>query len=233
MNLIKHLDALESAVAEYNNAPTSMVIEDKNMETIKSVNSDQHQILSDIMALCNIDAIDLDVTYGNGSFYRSTIPEPIYKTDIQPLSEGVVQSDSGHLPFSEGAFKSMVFDPPFLTYIKQGREHGSVMAKRFGGYWAYSELENHYKRTIKEAGRVLEKKGTLIFKCQDIIHNHKMHPTHINVVNWSSSLFRLKDLFVLTAKHRLPNRGKQAHARIHQCYFLVLERNNTPYQEAV
>jgi len=47
------------------------------------------------------------------------------------------------------------------------------------------------------------------------------------MIEWCSEWFRLKDLFVLPAKHRLPspNRvGKQKHARIFHSYFLVFER---------
>jgi hypothetical protein len=89
----------------------------------------------------------------------------------------------------------------------------------------------HYRGTIFEAHRVLKKKGILVVKCQDIIHNHAMHCTHINVVNWSAGNFRLKDLFVLAAKHRMPmpestteNKRMQKHARVHHSYFLVLEK---------
>jgi len=102
-----------------------------------------------------------------------------------------------------------------------------VMAKRFAGYWRYDELETHYRTTLQETARILKRGGILVFKCQDIIHNHKIHCTHANVLQWGATWFRLKDLFVLAAKHRMPspNRaGTQKHARIFHSYFLVLER---------
>ena len=77
----------------------------------------------------------------------------------------------------------------------------------------------------------------LVFKCQDIIHNHKMHCTHANVIFWAEiEGFRLADLFVLPAKHRLPspNRaGTQKHARIFHSYFLVLERGGKKHSRRV
>ncbi len=61
--------------------------------------------------------------------------------------------------------------------------------------------------------------------------NHKLHPTHINMTQWAAQVrLRLKDLFILAAKHRMPLKaaphGKQTqrHARIHHSYFLVFER---------
>jgi len=197
------------------------------MHIFKSVYSDQGEVLSAINTLHLAgEGVDCDITYGNGAFYKK-IPEPKLKYDITPQKEGVIEADSQNLPLEKGSVKSIMFDPPFLTYVKQGREHNSIMAKRFSGFWRYDELEDYYKNTINECSRILNKKNTLIIKCQDIIHNHKMHCTHQNVINWAKS-FRLKDLFVLVANHRMPchNPKKlQKHARIFHSYFLVFERS--------
>ena len=198
--------------------------------TVKSYSFDQTEILEGILLLCGIDRFDMDMSYGNGSFYKK-IPEPKIKMDISPQRDGVICACSTNTGIDSETIGSAVFDPPFLTYIKNTREHNSVMAKRFGGYWRYDELEAHYKDTLKEAARILAKKGVFVFKCQDIIHNHKMHCTHANILEWSRGIFRLKDLFVLAAKSRMPmpvTKGhkpkKQRHARIHHSYFLVLEK---------
>lgn len=197
---------------------------------IKSVNYNQHNILKDILSLCNLEYFEADISFGNGSFYKNT-QEPKLKFDISPRSDGVISSCSTSLPIKSHTLRSIIFDPPFLTYVKSAREHNSIMAKRFGGYWRYEELESHYRDTIKEVYRVLSKKGVFIFKCQDIIHNHKLVSTHINIVNWCAGLFRLKDMFILTAKSRMPMPEKegekkrtQKHARIYHSYFLVLEK---------
>lgn len=199
---------------------------------IRSVYYDQQDILRSIMELCGISKFCADVTYGNGKFYTQ-IPEPKYKFDISPQVDGVVKSSSCSLPIEDLSINSLVFDPPFLTYVRAAREGNGnmVMAKRFGGYWRYDELEDHYKGTIKEAYRVLAKNGIIVFKCQDIIHNHKMHCTHVNVINWCEGLFRLKDLFILPVKSRMPipqqdgtKKKQQKHARIFHSYFLVLEK---------
>lgn len=198
---------------------------------IKSISYDQNEILKSILELCGIEKFDCDVTYGNGQFYKN-IETPKYCFDIDPeLVDTVASSDN--LPLNDNSIHSLVFDPPFLTYVREARTgNGNMaMAKRFGGYWRYDELEEHYKSTLKESYRVLDKNGIMVFKCQDIIHNHKMHCTHVNVINWANGMFRLKDLFVLTAKSRMPipqqagtKKKNQKHARIFHSYFLVLER---------
>ena len=199
---------------------------------IRSVYYDQVQILKSIMELCNIERFCADVTYGNGKFYGE-IDKPIFKGDISPQSKDVTECSSSSLPVEGGAFKSLVFDPPFLTYVRAAREGNGnmIMAKRFGGYWRYDELEKHYRETLLETHRVLSKKGIMVFKCQDIIHNHKMHCTHINVIEWSKGMFRLKDLFILPVKSRMPipqqegtKKKVQKHARIFHSYFMVLEK---------
>lgn len=200
------------------------------MAQIQSVSHDQTYIIKSIMDLCGIERFGADLTYGNGGFWKE-LPQPLMKFDLDPQTFDTHLATSVDLPLRENVLGSVMFDPPFLTYIKQGREHNSVMGKRFSGYWRYDELEEHYRGTIKEAHRVLWSKGIFVIKCQDIIHNHKMHCTHINVVNWSAGMFRLKDLFVLAAKNRMPipptagHKAKvQKHARIHHSYFLVFEK---------
>jgi hypothetical protein len=206
---------------------------------IRSVYYDQTEILKSIMELCGIERFCADITYGNGKFYdNDVIPKPRHKFDIAPpeaVKYEVTQCSSANMPLSDNCIKSLVFDPPFLTYVRAAREGNGnmIMAKRFGGYWRYDELEKHYRETLKEAHRVLDKKGIMVFKCQDIIHNHKMHCTHMNVMEWAAGLFRLKDLFILPVKHRMPipqqegtKKKVQKHARIFHSYFMVLEKIN-------
>mgnify|MGYP003346622545 CR=1 FL=1 len=196
------------------------------MSIVKSVSDNQDEIINGIIKLHCPDGIECDVTYGNGVFYKN-IQEPKYKFDIDPQCDGVIQASSIELPLEDKSINSLMFDPPFLTYVRQGREgNGSmIMFNRFAGYWTYDELADHYRATINEAHRVLKHKGILIVKCQDIIHNHKLHCTHANVINWVAGCdLRLLDMFILTAKHRLPapnRQGKQKHARIFHSYFLV------------
>lgn len=199
------------------------------VDVVRSVSFDQTEILRGIMKLHCPDGFDCDMTYGSGSFWKD-IPAPRFKFDIDPQVKGVHKACSTLLPLDAASLRSVVFDPPFLTYVRAGRTGNGkmIMAKQFSGYWRYDELEDHYQNTISEAHRVLVKGGVMVFKCQDIIHNHRMHCTHQMVINMAENEgFRLKDLFILMAKHRLPSpnrRGAQQHARIFHSYFLVLEK---------
>lgn len=190
-----------------------------------SYSEDQNQLLEAIIKLHCDGEIHCDATFGNGMFYKKVKP-PELKFDIDPQLDGVVKADSRDLPVENSSLRSIMFDPPFLTYIRQSRGHNAkcVMSKRFGGYYTYDELEDHYIHSISEFYRKLQKGGILIVKCQDIIHNHRHHPTHIKVVLWAETEgFRLKDILVLGSNHRMPapNKGTQRHSRIAHCFFLV------------
>ena len=196
-------------------------------DVIRSISDSQSEILNSIITLYCPDGFDADISYGNGVFYKS-VPIPTEKFDIDPQIEGVTRADSQSLPLKDASIGSIVFDPPFLTYVRAGREGNGkmVMSGRYSGYWRYDELEAHYRGTLKECSRVLKKDGIMVFKCQDIIHNHKMHCTHANIIKWASDIgLKLKDLFILAANHRMPSpnrKGTQKHARIFHSYFLVL-----------
>lgn len=196
---------------------------------IRSIYEDQNEILDAIELLHCPEGFQCDVTYGNGAFWKNR-KKPDYCFDIEPMADHVVKADSGLLPLQPDTLNNIVFDPPFLTYVRKNREGNGkmIMSNRFSGYWRYDELEDHYRNTISEANRVLKPMGKLVFKCQDIIHNHKMHCTHYRVIMMAEvEGFRLVDLFILEAKHRLPapnRKGAQKHARIFHSYFLVFEK---------
>jgi hypothetical protein len=196
---------------------------------IRSTSHSQDEILQSIVRLHCPDGFDCDLTFGNGAFWRN-VPRPKLCFDISPQRPGVIASCSTSLPLANESLNSCVFDPPFMTYVKNGRAHKVgkvVMSSRYGGYYRYDELEDHYRHTISEAWRVLRHGGKMVFKCQDIVHNHRLHCTHFRVIMMAEAEgFRLRDLFVLIAKHRMPGpqRGEQRHARIFHSYFLVLEK---------
>lgn len=196
----------------------------------QTLSFDQQEILGWIRALYCPDGFDVDATYGNGKFWPTEADRPKFRFDADASLPNCEHALSQDLPLADASAGSVVFDPPFLTYVRQNREGNGnmVMARRFAGYWRYDELEQHYRASLAEFARVLRKRGVVVFKCQDIVHNHRLRATHINVVSWAAEVgFRLKDLFVLGAKHRMPRpnrKGPPKHARIFHSYFLVLEK---------
>jgi hypothetical protein len=90
-----------------------------------------------------------------------------------------------------------MFDPPFM-FEKRNRKNNNIMNKRFSMYHnGFDELKKHYKGTLKEAYRILKKRGVMIFKCQDFTDS-KTTITHCFVNQWANNVgFYVKDLFIL------------------------------------
>lgn len=140
-------------------------------DVVRSISYSQQEILLSIQRLHCPDGFDADLTYGNGKFWEE-IDKPKYRFDISPQTEDTQHACSTKVPIEDSHLSSAVFDPPFLTYIKSGRDHkqGSmVMSKRFGGYWTYQELEDHYKGTLKEAHRIIKRGGGV---CSEVSRHH-------------------------------------------------------------
>ncbi len=196
----------------------------------RSFYSTNEEILTAIQSLHCPDGFDADVTYGNGVFYKQSIQRPKYCFDIDPLFDYVIKADSRKLPLDSNSLSSVVFDPPFITYVQKAREHKSgnvIMSAQYGGYYRYEELKEHYESTIREIARILALNGKFIIKCQDIVHNHKLESTHKFVIEMAEKYnLRLLDFYVLAATHRMPapQKGEQKHARIWHSYFIVFKK---------
>ena len=177
------------------------------MAVIKSVSYDQSEIIKNILQIhVGNGKIDCDSTYSIGNFYKGTgITAPKYKFDINPQTEGVEYADARNLPLGDGSIHCMIFDPPFLATTGKSLhgESGNVINKRFGVFSNEHELHSFYIDSLKEAYRVLDKHGILIFKCQDKVSSGKQYMSHVFIINEAEKVgFYAKDLFVLLAQNR-------------------------------
>jgi hypothetical protein len=86
---------------------------DKDFKMVKSVYTSNYDAITNIMHLYNIERFDLDCTYSKGSFWKD-LPSPVYKTDLIPANDSVVQANSENLPFEDGTIKTIMYDPPFV-----------------------------------------------------------------------------------------------------------------------
>ena len=220
-------------------------------EVIKSISYNQHEILYNIIQLHNNgQPFDCDPTYSKGKFYGKAklnkkngeqvdveIPQPIFKFDVNPQVDGVVQIEPlGHLPLGDGSIHSICIDLPFLLgcgpSVKKMKDGDGVknnfMLRRFAYYYPLSSLLESYKHWITEAYRVLDDGGICVFKCQNVITASKFlgSPYYSKLIADSVG-FDMLDEFVLLAKGRLVSGKikKQQHARSYHSYFLVFKKS--------
>jgi hypothetical protein len=193
-------------------------------EPIKSIGFDQIDILQDIMTLYCPKGFECDPTYSIGNFYKSHIPQPRYRFDVNPQVPGVIQASADKLPLESESVASINFDPPFV--VNRDKTSG-IMSKRFDHFTRIEDLYTFYRGALKEFYRILISRGILVFKCQDVVDKAN-HFSHIEVFNQALSVgFVALDLFVLLSKVRpyVPTK-QQRHARKYHSYFWVFQKQS-------
>lgn len=193
------------------------------MDIIKSVYSDQTEILQAIIKLYCKDGFELDPTYSIGNFYKR-IPQPKFKFDIEPQAEGVVQADCRKLPMENESVSTIMFDPPFIH--TQAKVAGLIQERFGGGGKSMYEIWKLYYDSMLEFFRVLKSNGILVFKCQDGIEGGKQYLTHVEIINQAIKIgFYPEDLFILLSSNRMLNQNRvQQHARKFHSYFIVFKK---------
>lgn len=202
-------------------------------EIIKSISFQEQEIIQDILNLhCNTQ-IELDPTYSKGNFYKGKFEEPIYKFDLYPQVEGVIEANAEDLPIETNTINTAMFDPPFLATKGKSlieNNDSNKINKRFGVYPTEKELHSFYINALKEFHRVLVKDGILIFKCQDKVSSGTQYMSHYFIMKEAEKIgFYCKDLFILLAKNRIIadwQRKNQKNARKFHSYFIVFQKSD-------
>lgn len=172
--------------------------------------------------------IDLDPMYNQGMFYKSLLNKPKYRFDLNAEQNGydAENGDATNLPLENNSVHCMILDPPFM-FEKRNREQKNVVQKQYTMFHnGFEELKECYFGILKEAYRVLDKKGILIFKCQDYTDS-KTTMTHCLVWQWAiENGFYAKDIAILNLpKTKIYNGNlRQKHLRKTHCYFWVFEK---------
>lgn len=177
-----------------------------------------------------------DVTYGKGVFWKK-VDTGEYQFFPSDIADGV---DCRHLPYEDGSFDVVVFDPPYMEgfyrkgdSVKAGdgthntfRDHysnGDETPRADGGKWHTAVLEI-YVEGGREAHRILRDGWSFIVKCQDEVSANRQNLTHVEIINSFAEVgFFCKDLFVLVRPNK-PGMSRvihQVHARKNHSYFLV------------
>ena len=194
------------------------------MAHIGTVFTDEATLLKAIIALHSPQGIELDPMYNKGNFYKD-IKKPKYQSDIRPLTPYCKHADATNLSYNDDTISSMILDPPFM-FGNHGKQSLYYSSKTHGILQDEAALLQLYTDLLKEAYRILKKKGVLIYKCQDYTDS-KTTMTHCHVWSEAKSVgFYPKDLAILykhygkVANHKL----NQRHLRKHHTYFWVFTK---------
>lgn len=198
------------------------------MNHIFSFFDNEQKCLKSILDIHNNgQGIDLDPMYNQGMFYKSLIDKPKYRFDINATEKSydAEYGDATNLPLADSSVHCMILDPPFM-FGTHGQTKNNVINKRYTMFDTFDDLKKCYKGILKESYRVLDKKGILIFKCQDYTDS-KTTMTHCLTWQWAIEQgFYPKDIAILNLpKPKIYNGSlKQRHLRKTHCYFWIFEK---------
>lgn len=197
------------------------------------------EVFRDVLALhVSPGAVVADVTYGRGCFWN-LVNESDYRLLKSDLATG---TDFRSLPYEDGSVDALVLDPPYTSGFFRPRGVNALVGHsdfhdRYAPPAGDQPLSHHdavialYRGGIREAARVLRAAGLLILKCQDEVTNHRQHFTHVELINFASSLgFSPRDLFVVVRRDTptSPRRTRhQYHARKNHSYFVVMAKGES------
>lgn len=178
----------------------------------------------------------LDMTYGNGVFWKEVKGAyKVTKNDLDP-DRGTTHEDLTHLPASWGKrFDCVVLDPPYLLLggiktLKDSIDRGYKNKSRAGAEGEKSSyigvVERLYASGIIEAHRVLKRSGIIIVKCMDQVYSGQQQWLSQKICDLLSILgFRVEDMFVYVSANTPTMRHEyQKHARRNHSYWIVARR---------
>jgi SAM-dependent methyltransferase len=173
----------------------------------------------------------LDATMNRGRFWVGS-PRKVIGIDIDARFRPHVAADNRRMPFHDGSFDVVVYDPPHVP--NQGRDRSKDFNSRFGlvlkscadnGY----NLTHLYSPFVREAFRVLRPEGVLFCKIADYVHNHRYQWAHVELTRAAVEVsFCACDCIVKVRKGPIvdPKWKTAHHARRQHCYWLVFRKSS-------
>ena len=126
----------------------------------------------------------LDATVNAGRFWRGS-QRPVIGLDINPRYRPSVVGNNLYMPFRDGCFDVVVYDPPHIP--NQGKDRSKDFNVRFGLVLKSSAAQGYnfshlYLPFVHEAYRLLKSEGVLLCKIADYVHNHRMQWAHVDLI---------------------------------------------------
>jgi hypothetical protein len=183
------------------------------------------ELLADSARLGYLPEPVLDATYGIGAFWRIYRPVNMVTNDLDGASPAEHHCDFRDLPYSNGYFGSVVFDPP---YKLNGTGGSLPLDGRYGVADAYvppGSRHNLMKDGLVECARVTRGRGFVLVKCQDQISSGRFwRQTQIMVDTAEKARCELIDEFLLQGGRKQPPVRRQVHARRNYSTLLVFRK---------
>ncbi len=172
----------------------------------------------------------LDATVNAGRFWRGS-QRPVIGLDINSRYHPDVVGDNLCMPFRDGVFDVVVYDPPHIP--NQGKDRSKDFNTRFGLVLKSSAAQGYnfshlYHPFVREAHRLLKLEGILLCKIADYVHNHRLQWAHVDLIQVATAVgFCPCDCIVKIRKGPIVDPKWQVahHARRHHCYWIIFRKS--------
>jgi hypothetical protein len=169
----------------------------------------------------------LDPTYGYGTFWKTWRPSALTCHDLNPEKAPHGPQDFTALPYRDGLFDAVVFDPPYKLNGTPSDTGG--MDERFGvdgdkGV-RWQDRMALCEAGVRECARVLNETGFLLVKCQDQVVSGKLRWQTIRFTEVAEECgLGLADRFDFLSYRPQPHGTSQKTARRCSSQLLVFKR---------
>ena len=224
INTIRKYEAMSEETLDMSFRNTKKVsrFDIKNRNAIKTVSSDQSEILHWIMHLYNEDKpFECDLTASVLKFYKD-VPTPGHLFDKYPQLpqvKNLIEADTQ----PDCSYSSIVYDLPFI--ISTGAS--SMMKERFTYFESAEELYQANDEMLQRSYRLLKSNGILVVKTMDVNHFGKQFWVSDYVLRFAQDIgFELLEKFILISSLRLFCKTRVQHlARKYHSYFFVFRKH--------
>ena len=167
----------------------------------------------------------LDATYGLGAWWTEWKPPILITNDLDPDTRAEHHDDFRDLPWPDGFFDAVAFDPPYKL-------NGTPALGDFDTRYGIDHITRWQDRVqiimdgFTECARVLDTGGYLLVKVQDQVVSGQVRWLTIGLANLALTLdLRLVDRFDLLGGSRPQPAGRrQLHARARPSTLMVWQR---------
>jgi hypothetical protein len=173
----------------------------------------------------------LDAPVNGGRFWRGST-RPVIGLDIDPSHSPSICGDNTAMPFRDGSFDVVVYDPPHIP--NQGRDRSKDFNTRFG-LGARSPKEHGYSFSytypvfMAEAWRTLIREGILLCKIADYVHNHRYQWAHVDLIRAGQEAgFTACDCIIKVRKAPIidPKWKIAHHSRRQHSYWIIFRKSH-------
>lgn len=133
-------------------------------------------LIDKVRHLGYLDGTVVDVTYGRGGWWARYRPDGLVAHDL--AVDGV---DFTALPYGDGAFDTVCYDPPYIPAGGHGTSTAGVFQERYGvnAGRSQADLDAVVFAGLGEAFRVARR--FVLVKCMDYVNGRAFHPMSYRV----------------------------------------------------